>query len=139
MNEVRMAMVERLRSDPYLASVLGSFESLPAVFAPPPIPVQRPVPYVSVHDALFNVPSDTKTREGRQIVIPVRSYAAADGRHSLIDHITRAVHRLFHRQPLESDSWVGVTAAVYGPVQGPEDEGQVYNREQTVHLLLSAK
>ncbi|HMQ28241.1 MAG TPA: DUF3168 domain-containing protein [Acidimicrobiales bacterium] len=139
MTGARMAIVERLRSDPGLAALLGQFQGEPAVFAGPPIPAQRPVPYVAVDGELWSRPEGTKTHAGRRLAFPVKTVAAPDGRLDRLDRITEAIERALTLAPLSTDQWVAVTTEVSGPVPGPEPQSQVYNREQTVQLLLAAR
>lgn len=141
MNDVRMAIVDRLRSDPFLAGVLGKVRGVPAVFAGPPLPEQRPEPYIAVDLALFERPGPTrsKTHDGREVAFPIKTVADPKGRLDVIDRITGAVRRALEAEPIETLEWKAIVTQVSGPAPGPEPQSVVYNREQTLFLQLAAR
>lgn len=120
------AVYNKLAGDATLVALLASYEGYPAIFTTDPAPGDANLPYIVAAGEVVQVPFDTKTCLGREVVIDVRCYADAGGSSLTIEAIAERVRYLLHRQSLTIDGYDWVISDVSGPIVA--DELDYYGR-----------
>lgn len=135
MGALTAALYDVLAGDAQLVGMLESYKGLPAVFTAHPVPGDAKAPYVVTVGEVTQVPWDTKTTRGRDLIRDVRAYAPATGNPIVVEAIIERVRALLHRQPITIDGFQWVISNVTGPIA--LDEKDYYGR--VVSLSLKAQ
>ena len=125
------AIYDRLAGDSTLTAMLATYEGHPALFTAQP-PGDAPLPYIVSAGHVTDMPFDTKTTRGREVLRDVRCYAAADGSAVTVEAIAERVRQLLHRGPLSIGGFEWILSSVTGPIAA--DETDAYGRIITVSL-----
>lgn len=142
MNEILSAIYSRLTSSALLVSMVGELDGGPSIFSTQPIAPANATdsekeaifPMVQIEDVVTDVPFDTKTSEGREVVVDVGCYAIQDGSLIKINELAAQVRSLFDTDLTVNGYSTVLTMVVGGPV--PSDGDRVYGRIITVRLIL---
>ena len=121
MSVFTQAIYNRLVSDLSLISRLASYKGQPAVFTIDPVPANAVLPYVVVSGPTSDVPFDTKTTEGREMLVDVRCYTDDNGSKALVEDIAERVRELFHRQKINVTGYDNLITVCNGPIFMTED------------------
>lgn len=128
------AIHARLAGDVAMAAMLSTYQGEPAVIVGDEgtIPEGVVAPFVVVHGSDQDLPNDTKDRDGREILRPVRCYDDATGSTLLVEAIAERVRELLHRQPegLLPGAYI---AECEGPTVAPTDTS-FYGRQVLLRL-----
>ncbi len=135
MTAVQNAMHARLVGIAGITSLVGTFQSLPAIFTGANIPNPMVGTYVVIHDSLVNDPFDTKTSVGRVLETDIGTYADESGDVTEVQAIAELIRDAFHREPLTVVGFGTLIARARGPIQVPTEQ-QMYGRIVTVQLTL---
>lgn len=134
MADVSQAFYDKLSGDATLQGLLSTFNSAAAVFTTDPVPESAVLPFIVTAGAVSQVPFDTKTKDGREILRDIRCYTDATGSVAAVETIAERVRTLFHRQTLTVTGFQFLIADVSGPIQA--DDPDAYGRILTVRLVL---
>jgi len=129
------AIYDKLAGDATLTAMLATYKGLPAIFTTDPAPGDTGLPYIVTAGEVTQVPSDTKTTRGRDLIRDVRCYAKADGSAVVIETIAERVYALLHRQKLPINGYQWVISNCAGPIVA--DEKDFYGR--IISLSLTAQ
>jgi hypothetical protein len=137
MNALTAAVVSLLKVDATLASYLSSYEDEPAVFAQEPVPAidEAYLPYGIVLPPITDLPRDTKTTTGRDIVLDIEWWARNTGSYLEVERIAERSRELLHRQNLTVAGYKNYITQASGPVAGPGDD-RVVSRVVSVRFVL---
>jgi hypothetical protein len=128
------ALYDHLSGDATLVALLASYNGSPAIFTTDPAPGDAQKPYLVSAGHVVDLPFDTKTTQGREVMRDVRCYAEADGSAVVVEAIAERVRALLHRQELVVSGFRWLVSSVTGPVAA--DEGGAYGRIVTVTCKL---
>lgn len=133
-----LALYTLLVSDPTLTGLLAVYQDAPAIFTTDPAPGDAALPYIVSAGEVAQVPMDTKTTRGRDLMRDVRCYAPATGSAVLVEQIAERVRALLHRQPLTISGFTWLVSDIAGPIVADERETQsgrdTYGRVLTLSL-----
>lgn len=132
MSILTAAIYDKLAADATLAALLAEYEGSPAIFTTDPAPGDAALPYIVTAGEVSQVPFDTKTTRGRDLVRDVRCYAEVDGSAVVIEAIAERVRALLHRQTLVINNFRWILSNVTGPIAA--DEPDAYGRVISVSL-----
>lgn len=135
MSVLTAALYDVLAGDAPLVAMIESYKGLPAIFTTHPVPGDAKAPYLVTVGEVTQVPWDTKTTRGRDLIRDVRAYAPADGNTIPVEAIIERVRALLHRRPIGIDGFQWVISNVTGPIA--LDEKDYYGR--VVSLSLKAQ
>lgn len=121
MSVFTQAIFNRLIADTSLTSKVAVYKGHPAVFTIDPVPANAVLPYVVVSGPTSDVPFDTKTTEGREMLVDVRCYTDDNGSKALVEEIAERVRELFHRQKIEVTGYDNLITICNGPIFMSED------------------
>lgn len=110
MSVFTQAIYNRLISDTTLTAKLATYKGLPAVFTIEPIPEDAELPYIVISNPISDIPFDTKTTLGREMVIDVRCYTNDTGSKVAVEDIAERVRELFHRQRIDVNGYANLIA-----------------------------
>ena len=127
------AIYDKLANDGTLTALLATYNGSPAIFTIDPAPGDAELPYIVTAGAVVQLPFDTKTSRGRDLLRDVRCYAAADGSAVVVEAMAERVRALLHRQPLVISGFDWILSNCTGPIAA--DETDAYGRIITVSLL----
>lgn len=133
MSVLTAAIYDRLAQDATLAGMLATYNGSPAVFTTAPAPGDAVRPYVVTAGEAVQIPFDTKTTRGRDVIRDVRCYADADGSVVVVEAIAERVRVLLHRQPLPITGFDWILSECSGPIVA--DERDVYGRIISLSLM----
>lgn len=126
------AIYDRLAGDSTLTNMLATYEGHPAIFTAWPAPGDAPMPYIVSAGHVTDMPFDTKTTRGREVMRDVRCYDNAGGSVVTVEAIAERVRELLHRGPLSIGGFEWILSSVTGPIAA--DETDAYGRILTVSL-----
>jgi len=128
----------RLAGDATFAAMLASYRGEPAVVVGDEgtIPEDIKPPFVVIHGSDQDFASDTKDRDGREVLRPIRVYTDATGSTLEVEAIAERARALLHRQPdgLAPGAYV---AECEGPTVAPTDKS-FYGRQLLLRLTSLA-
>ncbi|OGC95312.1 MAG: hypothetical protein A2W25_05190 [candidate division Zixibacteria bacterium RBG_16_53_22] len=133
MSILTSAISERLAQDATLTGLLATYKGSPAVFTTDPAPGDTELPYIVTAGEVAQVPFDTKTTRGRDLMRDVRCYAKADGSAVVIETIAERVRFLLHRHKLVINGYQTIVSNCAGPIVA--DEKDFYGRIISVSLI----
>lgn len=134
MSILTAAIYDVLAGDAQLVGMLESYKGLPGVFTTHPVPGDAQAPYVVTVGEVVQVPFDTKTSRGRDLIRDVRAYAPANGDNVTVEAIIERARWLLHRRPLAVAGFGWVLSNVTGPIA--VDESNYYGRSISVSVKL---
>lgn len=126
-------LYDKLAADGTLTALLSTYNSLPAIFTMDPVPLQADLPYIITAGHVSDIPFDTKTQNGRQVVRDIRCYAPISGSVVTVEAIAERVRALLHRQPLTIDGTNWIISDCSGPTVA--DEEDAYGRIVTLNVI----
>lgn len=129
------SIYDKLALDGTLAAMISTYKGSPAVFTTDPAPGDADLPYIVSAGEVAQLPFDTKTTRGRELIRDVRCYAAANGSVVVVEAMAERVRALLHRQSLVIDGYVWIISDCTGPTVA--DERDVYGR--IISLSLKAQ
>lgn len=132
MSILTKAIYDQLAGDPTLTGMLATYKGNPAIFTIDPAPGDADTPYLVTAGEVSQVPSDTKTSRGRDLIRDVRCYDDNDGNNISIEAIAERVRVLLHRQPLSINGFDWIISNVTGPIVA--DERDYYGRILSLSL-----
>lgn len=135
MSILTASIYDCLAGDAILKAMLATYKGLPAIFTTDPAPGDTGLPYIVTAGEVTQVPFDTKTTQGRNLMRDVRCYAKADGSVVLIETIAEYVYRLLHRKTLSISGYKWIISNCSGPIVA--DEKDYYGR--IISLSLKAQ
>lgn len=127
------AIYDRLAGDSTLVDLISTYKGNPAIFTTDPPPGDAVLPYIISAGEVSQVPFDTKTTRGRDLIRDVRCYAPADGSAIVVEVMAERVRTLLHRQPLEIAGFRWIISDCTGPIVA--DERDVYGRVISLSLM----
>jgi hypothetical protein len=133
MSAITAAIYDRLAGDDILTVIVTQYEGSPAIFTTDPAPGDAELPYLVTAGAVSQVPFDTKTTRGRDLIRDVRCYAPADGSAVVVEAMAERVRLLLHRQPLSITGFGWLLSNVTGPIVA--DERDAYGRILSLSLV----
>lgn len=135
MLDLSRALRDQLVHDPVLAVLLADYNGEPAVFDQE-APETADLPYVVCSGSISDVPFDSKTKGGRDVLRQVTAWAKRTGSTLEVDTIAERVRRTLHHGQLWVQEFDVVDVRVAG---GPIalDEVDAYGRVLQVRLLLT--
>lgn len=133
MSILTTAIYDQLTGDGTLVGLLAKYKGNPAVFTTDPAPGDAELPYIVTAGEVTQIPFDTKTTRGRDLIRDVRCYAEADGSAVVIEAIAERVRTLLHRQQLTINGFDWILSNTTGPIAA--DERDVYGRIISVSLI----
>lgn len=128
-------LYDLLAADSELVAMLEPYKGLPGIFTTHPVPGDAKAPYLVTVGEVTQIPWDTKTTRGRDLIRDVRAYAPADGNNIPVEAIIERVRALLHRQPITINGFRWVISSVNGPIA--LDEKDYYGR--VISLSLKAQ
>jgi hypothetical protein len=132
MSVITSAIYERLAGDYELTGMLAVYKGQPAIFTIGSAPGEANTPFIVTAGEVSQLPFDTKTSRGRELIRDVRCYDRASGSVVTIEAVAERVRYLLHRQPLAIDGFDWVISNCVGPVVA--DEVDYYGRILTLSL-----
>lgn len=135
MLDLSRALRDQLVHDPVLTGLLADYNGEPAVFDYE-APEQAAFPYVVCSGSISDVPFDSKTRGGRDVLRQVAVWAKRTGSTLEVDTIAERVRRALHHGQVWVQEFDVVEVRVAG---GPiaQDDEDAYGRVLQVRLLLA--
>ena len=97
MSILSSAIYDHLAADHELVAMLVKYKGLPGIFTISPVPGDAKAPYVVSAGEVVQLPFDTKTSRGRDLIRDVRAYAPAHGSAVEVEAIIERCRRLLHR------------------------------------------
>lgn len=135
MLDLAAALHHRLVGDAVLTSLLSTYNGEPSVFTALPRE-DAALPYVVCSGTIADVPADSKTRFGRDVLRQVVVWAERTGSTLEVDTIAERIRRLLHHGQVSVSGFDVVAMRVAG---GPLslDEDDAYGRVLQVQFLLA--
>jgi hypothetical protein len=135
MTQVQDGIYERLASITEITSQISTYMSKPAIFTRSRIPGDAVARYIVIDDAIGDVPWDTKTTLGREVLHDIFTYDFESGDPSVVQNVAELVRDVLHRQHINVSGYGPLIAVVSGPIVAPTDD-QVYGRVVTARYNL---
>ena len=132
MSVLTPGLYDVLAGDSELTALLTTYKGSPAVFTTHPVPGDAKAPYVVTVGEVVQVPFDTKTSRGRDLIRDVKAYAPADGSPVVVEAIIERVRVLLHRREITIAGFEWVISNVTGPIT--LDEKDFYGRAVSLGL-----
>jgi len=121
MSVFTQAIYNKLVEDPILVSMVNLYNNQPAIFTIEPVPGDAELPYIVVSGPVSDVPFDTKTTIGREMLVDIRCYTKNQGSKVLVENMAERVRELFHRQYIPVSGYQNIITECRGPIFIPED------------------
>jgi hypothetical protein len=135
----RAAVADTLLAATNITALIGTYRSVPSIFAQDPVPPQVEGRYIYVSDAVTDSPGtfDTKQTVGRIITHDIGIYEDNAGDPNSVEVVARLVALLFERNPIAVSGYgTALITRVFGPIQAPTDES-MNGRIVTVSLDIA--
>jgi len=135
MSDFTKAFYDTLVGDATLTAMLSEYaENTPAVFTVAPVPEDAELPYIITEGEIANLPFDTKSLNGREVIRDIRCYTAASGSASDVEEIAERVRALFHWQSISIDNYEDSFFTEVSNILTADEDG-VYGRIVTVRMI----
>lgn len=121
MSVFTQAIYNRLIGDPTLVGMVNLYNNQPAIFTIEPVPGDARLPYIIVSGPVSDIPFDTKTTIGREMLVDIRCYTENQGSRVLVENMAERVRELFHRQYIPVNGYQNIITECRGPIFIPED------------------
>ncbi len=121
MSVFTQAIYNKLVEDPILVSMVNLYNNQPAIFTIEPVPGNARLPYIIVSGPVSDIPFDTKTTIGREMLVDIRCYTENQGSRVLVENMAERVRELFHRQYIPVNGYQNIITECRGPIFIPED------------------
>jgi len=136
MIDLRRAIRAKLIENPVIVANISTFSGAPSIFTVEPIPSDVQLPYMIVSN-VSEVPFDTKTEDGREVLTDIRVYSQANGNVSLMDLLVDEIYGTFHNQIIAASGYENVITRVREITV--LDEIDVYGRVVTINSKFLKK
>lgn len=136
MLELRSKIFQKLISNENITNNVSEYLGYPSIFTVEPIPTDVELPYVIVNQ-VSEVPNETKTQDGRNVLIDIRIYANEDGNISLIENLVEEIYQMFHNQEISTNNFENYLLRVVEILNANEEK--VYGRIVSIRALFSKK
>ncbi len=133
---LRGAIFQKLISNENITNNVSEYLGYPSIFTVEPIPTDVELPYVIVSQ-VSEVPNDTKTHDGRELLIDIRIYTQRNGNLNVLESLTEEVYQEFHNEIVVVDNFQNYLLRVVDIVNSDEEE--VYGRIVSIRALFSKK
>jgi len=133
---LRGAIFQKLIANGNITSNVSEYLNYPAIFTVEPIPTDVNLPYIIVSQ-VSEVPNDTKTNDGRELLIDIRIYTQKNGNVNVIENLVEEVYQEFHNEIVVVDNFQNYLLRVVDIVNSDEEE--VYGRIVSIRALFSKK
>jgi len=133
---LRGAIFQKLIANGNITSNVSEYLNYPAIFTVEPIPTDVNLPYIIVSQ-VSEVPNDTKTSDGRELLVDIRIYTQRDGNLNTLETLTEEVYQEFHNEVVAVDNFQNYLLRVVDIVNSDEEE--VYGRIVSIRALFSKK
>jgi len=133
---LRGAIFQKLIANGNITSNVSEYLNYPAIFTVEPIPTDVNLPYIIVSQ-VSEVPNDTKTHDGRELLIDIRIYTQKNGNVNVIENLVEEVYQEFHNEIVVVDNFQNYLLRVVDIVNSDEEE--VYGRIVSIRALFSKK
>jgi hypothetical protein len=90
-----------------------------------------------VNEPVSNVPYDTKTTRGREVLLDVAVFVSREAGAALCDELAEVARDAIHRDPLAVAGYGNLVASVSGPIGAPAEN--LHGRIITVRTVLMRK
>jgi len=136
MLELRSKIFQKLISNENITNNVSEYLGYPSIFTVEPIPTDVELPYVIVSQ-VSEVPNETKTKDGRSILIDIRIYTNEDGNISLIENLVEEIYQMFHNKEISTNDFENYLLRVVEISNA--DEEKVYGRIVSIRALFLKK
>jgi len=133
---LRGAIFQKLIANGNITSNVSEYLNYPAIFTVEPIPTDVNLPYIIVSQ-VSEVPNDTKTSDGRELLVDIRIYTQRNGNLNVLESLTEEVYQEFHNEIVVVDNFQNYLLRVVDIVNSDEEE--VYGRIVSIRALFSKK
>ena len=133
---LRGAIFQKLISNENITNNVSEYLGYPSIFTVEPIPTDVELPYVIVSQ-VSEVPNETKTKDGRSILIDIRIYTNEDGNISLIENLVEEIYQMFHNKEISTNDFENYLLRVVEISNA--DEEKVYGRIVSIRALFLKK
>lgn len=133
---LRGAIFQKLIANGNITSNVSEYLNYPAIFTVEPIPTDVNLPYIIVNP-VSEVPNDTKTFDGRELLVDIRIYTQRNGNLNVLESLTEEVYQEFHNEIVVVDNFQNYLLRVVDIVNSDEEE--VYGRIVSIRALFSKK
>lgn len=137
MGSISIGFFNRMNDDKTLTDQLSVYNTKPAIFTTDPAPLDAVLPYIVCPPGYSDLPFDTFSTQGREIVRDIRCYAPKTGSVAAVEAIAERVRTLFHRSTISVTGYALVRCWVDNILFGPE-EIDAYGLIVTVRVHLEA-
>ena len=135
MTSVQDGIYDRLAGTTEITSQISTYRGGPAIFTRDRIPGDAVHRYIVIDDAIGDVPYDTKTTLGREVLHDIFVYDFESGNPKIVQDVAELVRDVLHRQDLTVSGYGTLIAVVQGPIVAPTDD-RVYGRVVTARFNL---
>lgn len=136
MLELRSKIFQKLISNENITNNVSEYLGYPSIFTVEPIPTDVELPYIIVNQ-VSEVPNETKTKDGRSILIDIRIYTNEDGNISLIENLVEEIYQMFHNKEISTNDFENYLLRVVEISNA--DEEKVYGRIVSIRALFLKK
>ena len=133
---LRGAIFQKLISNENITNNVSEYLGYPSIFTVEPIPTDVELPYV-IASQVSEVPNETKTKDGRSILIDIRIYTNEDGNISLIENLVEEIYQMFHNKEISTNDFENYLLRVVEISNA--DEEKVYGRIVSIRALFLKK
>jgi len=133
---LRGAIFQKLIANGNITSNVSEYLNYPAIFTVEPIPTDVNLPYIIVSQ-VSEVPNDTKTSDGRELLVDIRIYTQRNGNLNVLESLTEEVYQEFHNEIVVVDNFQNYLLRVVDIVNSDEEEA--YGRIVSIRALFSKK
>ena len=130
---LRGAIFQKLIANENIANNVSEYLNYPAIFTVEPIPSEVDLPYVIVNP-VSEIPNDTKTFDGREVLVDIRIYTEANGNLSVLESLVEEIYQEFHNEVITVDNFQNYLLRVVDVVNSDEEE--TYGRIVSIRALF---
>lgn len=124
-----------LAADATILAALATYKSLPAIFQEGDVPEEADKPYIVLPAPASDLPDDTQTSQGRDLLLDASVFATNDGDPTTVDAIKERVRVLLHHIDPPIAGFTVAQFSVTGIVADRDE--YVYHRAITVRVRLT--
>ena len=115
--------------------LLARWQDGPAIFPDGRVPGEAAYPCCVIFAPVQDLPLDTKTEPGREVMCSIDFYGLATGDPGALDSLAEVGRAALHRKPVGVGTLAGTISRVDGPIVAPSDD-HLYGRRLVVTLTL---
>ena len=128
-------IVDYLKGVVAITSLIGQYNSEPAIFSAIPVPEAAPLPYIVAQTIVSDIHDDNSDQTNRIVTRDIQCFTKAQGSTVLVEQIAEAVRAALHRKDMPVVGFNTKLITCTGPIDVPTDV-TIYGRLVTATFVL---